>query len=209
MKKLLITTAATLVAVAAFAQGTVTFNNGGLNKISLGETGSASSTWVVMPTSGAYTFGLFYGIGATQPSSLTFISSTLGANSSTTPGVIASAVDRTSQMTAFPIPGGAENATDAWVQIKGWSSSFGTDWAAAQVGAATGNGYFGQTTVINALALGASTGPGAALWQTAAGTDPHKFAGGGITLFTTVPEPTTMALAGLGVAAMLIFRRRK
>jgi hypothetical protein len=50
--------------------------------------------------------------------------------------------------------------------------------------------------------LGSSSGPGPSLSQagmTAFGVSPTS----------TIPEPTTFALAGLGAAAMLIFRRRK
>jgi hypothetical protein len=209
MKKLLITMAATLVAVAAFAQGTVTFNNGGLNKVSLGVTGSASSTWTVMPTTpGGYVFGLFYGNGGNS-TALTFISSLMGVNSTATAGVIADPSDAVSAMNAFKIPGSLENATDTWIKMVGYTASFGTNYVAAQAAANAGTAYFGSTPIINALALGASTGPGAAIWQTAAGTDPQKFHA--MTLFTTtaVPEPSTMALFGLGAAAMLIIRRRK
>jgi hypothetical protein len=210
MKKLLITMAATRVAVAAFAQGTVTFNNGGLNKVSLGVTGSASSTWTVMPaTPGGYVFGLFYGNGGNS-TALTFISSVMGVNSTTAAGVIADPSDAVSAMNAFKIPGSLENAADTWIQMVGYNASFGTNWVAAQAAynAATPGDYWGQTPVINALNLGASTGPGAAIWQTALGTDPQKFHA--MTLFVnTVPEPSTMALFGLGAAAMLLIRRRK
>lgn len=206
MKKLLVTTAATLFTVAAFAQGTVAFSNGGFNKISTGEEGSAPATWAVMSTTpGLYNFGLFYGFG--QSTSLTFLSTTLGMNG-TVAGVIQNAAG--ASITALAIPGSTVGQADVWVQIAGWSASFGSDWAAAKAAEKTTPGvFFGDTgNPINVGPLGPTTGPGIPFWTTAANTSTSLHPGG-IALFTTVPEPSTMALAGLGVAAMLIFRRRK
>jgi uncharacterized membrane protein (DUF485 family) len=215
MKKLLISSAATLFTVAALAQGTVIFSNSALYKNSLGDLGSAASTWIAVPAvAGSINYGLFYGIG--QSTSLTFLSSTLGVNSTLTPGVIASSADGTSSLNLVQIPGTSSLGGDAnvWFQVKGWSASFGTDWAAAQVAAQTTHGdYFGQTAIVNAQPLGPQTGPPTPLWQSATGISPNKFAGG-FAMFSfnggaVTPEPSTMALAGLGMAAMLIFRRRK
>ena len=132
MKKLLICTAATLLTVAAFAQGTVFFSNSGFEKISSGLLGSAPSTWTVVPTTaGLVNYGLFYGVGATQPSSLTFLG-VEGVNSTSTAGVIANPADGTSAVTVLAIPGATGGAANVWVQIAGWSASLGTDWAASQ-----------------------------------------------------------------------------
>jgi hypothetical protein len=205
MKKLLVTTAATLMTVAVFAQGTVYFSNGAFNKISSGASGSASSTWTLMPaTAGALDFGLFYGTGTTQPATLSF-AGVSGYNSTANAGVIANATG--GAITALPIPGTTPGETDVWIQIAGWSATFGTNWAGAKASTTQGD-YWGQSAVVNVGSLGPTTGPGAAIWQTATGTDPAKIAGG-FAVFTNVPEPTTITLAGLGVAAMLILRRRK
>ena len=217
MKKLLITTAATLFTVAAFAQGTVFFSNGAFQKISSGVFGSAVSTWLAVPaTTNLLNFGLFYGTGATQPASLTFLGSVSGVNSGVNPGIITGLTGN--PITSLPVPGTTPGQTTLWIQVAGWSASFGTDWAAAKAASATTVGdYFGNTTVINvapnAGGLGPSTGPGAVVWQSASLSDPTKFVGG-FPVFTfgggaVTPEPSTMALAGLGMAAMLIFRRRK
>ena len=216
MKKLLITTAATLVSVAVFAQGTVYFSNNAFQKISSGTVGSAASTWTVVPaTANLLNFGLFYATGATQPQpgALTFLGSVSGVNSATSAGLIVNTSG--ASITALGIPTTSPGQANVWVAIAGWSGSFGTDWAAAKASALTTTGnYFGQSPVINvapnAGGLGPTTGPGAIIWQTASGTDPTKIAGGfGVFTAGIVPEPSTMALAGLGMAAMLIFRRRK
>ena len=213
MKKLLITAAATLLTVAVFAQGTVFFSNGALNKISTGAYNSAASTWAAVPTTmgGQLNFGLFYGTGATAPATLTFLGSVSGVSSSANAGIINL---NGSPVTAVSIPGSPAGSQNVWIQIAGWSSSFGTDWAAARAASLTTQGdFFGQTAAVVNVAngaggLGPSTGPGALIWQSASLSDPTKFAGG-FAVFTTVPEPSTMALAGLGMAALLIFRRRK
>lgn len=210
MKKLLLTIGLVAAVSMAYGQGTVAFSNGGLNKISTGLEGSASATWVVVPTTpGLYNFGLFYGIG--ESTSLTLLSSQLGVNSTSAAGVIANSSDSKSALGAVAIPTSLVGETDVWIQIKGWSASYGTDWAAAQAGAAIGNGYFGTTgNPINVGPLGPTAGPGIPFWTTAAGTSTALHPGG-IALFqgTIVPEPATMTLAGLGIASLLIFRRRK
>lgn len=195
MKKLI----AALVLVAAgslaYGQGTVQFSNGAFTKISTDITGSLAPTSTVP---GAWSFGLFYGIG--QSTSLTLLTTQFGVNSTVTTGVIASPADGKTALTLVPLPGTSGNEADVWLQFAGWSGSFGTDWQGAKTG-----GYFGETPVTLGPALGATAGPGAVIWQLASGTNPNNLKA----FVITVPEPATMALTGLGVAAMLIFRRRK
>jgi len=209
MRKIFVTLLLLGSAVLVFAQGTVYFSNNAFEKISSGAYGSAA---VVPATAGLINFGLFYGTGAQQPATLSFLGVS-GYNSATSAGLIVNASG--SSITALPIPGTYPGETDVWIQIAGWSAYYGTNWAAAQTAAWTyhsPSAYFGKSPIINvaptAGGLGPATGPGAIIWQTATGTDPTKIAGG-FFLYTNVPEPSTMALFGLGVAAVLIFRRRK
>jgi hypothetical protein len=76
--------------------------------------------------------------------------------------------------------------------VVGWHAGFADPTAAAAA-----NAGLGWSNPINEL-LGASSSPGVTM------------AAGGVTSFAVnpVPEPATFALAGLGAAAMLIFRRR-
>jgi hypothetical protein len=212
MRKIFVTMLLLGSAVSVFAQGTVYFSNGGFNRMCSGLCCSHPSTWTAVPTTaGLINYGLFYGTGATQPATLSFLGVS-GYNSATSPGLIVNASG--GAITALGIPGTTAGEIDVWIQIAGWSASFGTDWAAAKAASTTTAGVsFGETVVINvaptAGGLGPATGPGAIIWQTATGTDPHKFPGGSYLLFAMAPEPSTMALFGLGVAAVLIFRRRK
>jgi hypothetical protein len=108
------------------------------------------------------------------------------------------------------IPGYAVGST-ADFAVVGWSSNIGTTWAQAEAWWANGNPvntigaaeYFGISGVglnINLSAQGSSY------------TDvmgPSAVTGFHLNQYVTVPEPTTFALAGLGAAALVIFRRRK
>jgi hypothetical protein len=94
------------------------------------------------------------------------------------------------------------------------------------VGNAGAGGWFsGATQVLNTWAPGATftfavvaTGPGNAtgtstFWTESSAIHPTASSQSGFLNFpgltVTIPEPSTFALAGLGSAAMLIFRRRK
>lgn len=187
MKKLLLTVALVAVASVSFGQGTIQFVNGTLTKVKLA---GATST-VDVPTTTAINYGVFWG---TASDNLTLVAQ-LGTSSTTAAGIIAGAASAT-----YAIPGSTELAT-VWMQIKGWDTSFGTDWLAAK----TGGTWFGETAV-RQVTLGPTAGPGTVIWQTASGVNINKFTP--LTL-TPVPEPSTFALAGLGAAALLIFRRRK
>jgi hypothetical protein len=214
MRKIFVTLLLLGSAFAAFAQGTVFFSNNAFDKISSGFYGSGPYGGVVPATPGLFNFGLFYGTGATQPATLTFLGSVSGVNSATSAGLIVNQAGN--PVTALQIPGTTPGETDVWVQIAGWSASYGTDWAAARIDSRTrpGAAYFGQTTIINvapnAGGLGPATGLGAFIWQFPTGTDPYRFPLGGFVLYTVLsPEPSTTALLSLGITAALIFRRRR
>ena len=71
---------------------------------------SAASLWTVVPvTAGLLNFGLFYGTGATQPASLTFLGSVSGVNSLTSPGLIVNTSGNS--ITSLGIPGTYPGAT--------------------------------------------------------------------------------------------------
>lgn len=105
------------------------------------------------------------------------------------------------------------SGTPVTVELVGWSASLGTDWTtvSGELAASTQNGgqwttpgYFGFTSTAT---LTPGSTPGGA-------GDPTIFTGmfpnGSLVLYAVpVPEPTTVALAGLGGLALLAFRRRK
>jgi len=99
----------------------------------------------------------------------------------------------------FPV-NGTSSGTVYNVYVIAWSSAFATPQQAASAGAAVGWSAvlpYSATSAIGSAATFSAT-------ATAAG-------GIGLSQFgvVNVPEPASFALAGLGAAAMLIFRRRK
>jgi len=99
----------------------------------------------------------------------------------------------------FTVAGTAAGGGTVSVFVIGWSVLYGSNpFAAALAGAP-----LGWSLEFN-YAYGAGPNPGPA------GT-PDNFATQGLTAFGVqpVPEPTSLALAGLGMASLLVFRRRK
>lgn len=206
MKKLLLTIGLVTAGSLAYGQGTVAFSNNAFNRVSTQTVGVPASLTSASTVLGTFSYGLFYGIG--ESTSLSLLTSQFGVNSTSTAGVISSPADSKTALNLVGITGTAGAQANVYLQFAGWSASYGSDWAAAKAGANIGNGYFGTTPIILAPPLGDPAGPGAVIWGLSTATSPNVFHGG-FTLFTNVPEPSTMALSGLGVAAMLIFRRRK
>jgi len=124
------------------------------------------------------------------------------------------------------------NATVPWdtgttdnIVMVGWSADLGTSWVGVSnilAKLAQGNnsllltqlagqqGYFGVSTVgfINPLANG--TAPGASVFGTAATSQGTPIFSLNTPLyFLPVPEPATLALAGLGGLSLLLFRRQR
>jgi hypothetical protein len=95
--------------------------------------------------------------------------------------------------------------------VVGWSANLGTTLAAAQAALSTAgvSGFIGQSAVSGPIA----TGNGGSLPASAVfgGIAPaiQAFTLGSFSNVAVIPEPTTLALAGLGGASLLLFRRRK
>jgi hypothetical protein len=195
MKKLFLTLGLVAAGTLAYGQGTIYLQNSVSTPVKIVPTGGAAAN--VPTTAGLMNYGVFYG---TSSSSLS-LSPILGVNSTTSTGIILAG---SGSSTAYQIPGSVGAGDVYWLQIKGWTASFGSDW---QTASTTQGAYFGQTD-IRQVTLAGPAGPGTQIWQSASGTSANKFYA--MTLNqVNVPEPSTMALAGLGAAALLIFRRRK
>lgn len=151
---------------------------------------------------------------------LTWSDSGLSASNSTTAGRL-SPINPTA---AANVPwGGATAATGVTnsVMLVGWSANFGTSWAqvSGELAYANANGGAITNTAAGLFFFGESnTGY---IWANTSGTGPAVFgtaaSANGLPISSLltplylipVPEPTTLALAGLGGLAMLMIRRRK
>jgi len=99
----------------------------------------------------------------------------------------------------------------------GWSANLGSyanalawwDSGAHDGASANPTNYFGISAVAgngsSGIPLAPSGGPYNSIWGSAVG----DITGLNLAAYTAVPEPATFALAGLGAAALVIFRRRK
>jgi len=215
MKKQIGILAVTLLAVSAFAQGTITMGNLSTTTVKKW-TSATDSTLVNVPltaTSGAYVQFLAAPTGTSLTplgtlgaggftASYTTLASFLAANplwnAYTTTGISPAAGRfQGGTVTVTPLsPGG----TIEYIMI-GWTGGATLDAAIAA------GGMIGQSALVTGIATGNpnTSPPGTATLMNA------SF--GGMTLAPLVtgpvPEPSTFALAGLGAAALLIFRRRK
>jgi len=223
----------------AFSQGIVDIvnNSAGITTNNLsggtGIAGGTSGSWdyeVLDLTSTAYA-----ALSASQQTNLTTMtagvlsefdlwtdSTVSGANTSLHAGGINGAASATAANWAAPATGNSygQGAGYDYYAIIGWSANEGSWLTVSNVlaGASTwavsgaGNyGFFGVSSVVYNYAGNGGSAPSVSLWGTSAATG---LAGsGGLTTFSlnsiVVPEPTTLALAGLGGLSMLFLRRRK
>jgi hypothetical protein len=226
MKKLLaiILTTGTLYS-AAHGQGLVNFVNSAAaaSKISINSVPGGAATGLTPPGAGSFYYAAFFSVSATTvdgssgpviptlanngnyawndvnwtftgdyATNTTLSGRLLGNNSATSSGALVSG-----------LAGGAF----AKFVVIGWSSNLGSTVASAetalQFGNFVGTGYIGESAVSGSVQVGDGvTVPNPSLLA-ASGAVP------GFTLgVIPVPEPGTMALAGLGGLSLLVFRRR-
>jgi len=185
MKKSLLTLAlVALTTVASYAQGTIAFGNSALTRVQVIVPGTPARNAL---TSDNLMVGAFFGPAGAAADALALAPGT--ASIGTTAGVMVNAPS------VFGLPG-TEGGQVVSLQIRAWDASKGADgWR---------TGVYGQTAVAQ-VTLGPTAGPGTVIWQTATGTFTTRFT----PLIVTIPEPSTIALAVLGLGSLLLFRRRK
>jgi len=229
MKKLIISTiVAAGFASGVLAQGTVNLSNSGVSPITTNGTavgnisGGAGNFYFALLTSGIYNGSTLPAGGTSQILNGTFqFTGVYGTNTATagrlaTGGSVAGQPTTSSGSFAWPV-----YQTNDYILV-GWSVNEGTSWSVVSNELATGTwaavGWFGFSVVGDQAAGGVDPNTslevnpatifGAAADQGAGGLNPIP----GFQLNvvgTVVPEPSTMALAGLGGLSMLLFRRKK
>jgi hypothetical protein len=216
MKKTLLTALAMTCAVGVFAQGTVTFNNrnGATTHVygpTPGGTRINGNSSIDNPAGATVYPGLLVGTAGGLAASTT-IASLLGA-----PGAVAdenllvlasgggTTTFRTGAASGNIAPGTAtfnnipQDAALGTFQLVAWDNSSGlySTWALAKQAWLAGSIAAGTSALFQLTSIGGQINTPPLLTT--------------LTSFNmyVIPEPTTMALAGLGAAALLIFRRRK
>jgi hypothetical protein len=234
MKKLL-TIAAVLGAVTlSYGQGTVNFSAGAsaTTRISTNSAVGGATTGLTGLTSQSYTY--YYALFIAD-STVTSVGSPLDPtrtagwgqviwNSGNPAGVTGAAYATNTAAGRFAgnpttddvLVSGRGTGTSASFMVVGWSSQVaGQDWATAKTfidayldsgnGSAPTTGWIGASAIATSVQLGGGLTPAGNIF----GANPGQVLGFNLNMVTPVPEPSTFALAGLGAAALLIFRRRK
>lgn len=199
MKKLLITAVSGLALIGAtvssFGQGTITWNNTGSTATSgtpalFGAGGAQVAGTLVTGPAGTYEYGLYVGpAGSTLISQMTLVSTYLNSSSALAKGVISGG--------PVTLPAGFPNGTAIADIVAGWTAADGGDYLTASAHASDYSG-------LSAVGFVTPNSPNGQVFGHGAGQIT------GITLsVVNTPEPATIALGGLGAAALLLFRRKK
>lgn len=237
MKKILVIAALAVLPTFVYAQGTISFANflakstgnktPGVNApILIGATGvgaDGNNYYAEVFFASVGTAGLSVTSGGYTAAPSGWVSSVNGGTNvwrtfnTTTAGL---GLLKGSQIVADP---NAATGTQVAVQLRAWSASLGTDYATAfatwSAAAPTANLIMGAS-VVQTITLGSPSGT-----QPNLGTDVDTATYGalsatpglgnsGITtpamsMWVAVPEPSVVALAGLGLVGAFIIRRRK
>jgi hypothetical protein len=227
MKKIILAVSlATAMAASSYAQGLVFFASSTQNTSTnntlaqLGNTASGRIAGV-----GNFYFALFYSatattVGGTQTGAIqgtngvyawsdsnwTMIGSTIATNTASA-GRFAAAVPNADGSTTIPT---VASGSTAQFLVIGWSSNLGGSIAALQNALTTPGmaGFLGESEVSGSIALGnGGSNPTPQLFG-AALPNLQGFTLGSFAVAST-PEPGTLALAALGGASLLAFRRKK
>ena len=201
MKKVILTMALTAMCVGAFAQGKVTFVNDSLHTYMFGsavlaaDAGLAGQLTPITPLPSGVSLRADLYAGTSSGSLFLYSTTTL---STSTPGrqntLNVTLNDPDGVGAAVGLPGG----TPAFFQVQIRDSNFATA-ALSQAG----NSYYGFSSIFNvtpssSIAFNSIVNPTFSTWAQ----------GNPAITVQIAPEPTSMALAGIGAAAMVIFRRR-
>lgn len=200
MKKFATIAAVMATALGAFAQGTVVFQNSASSLVKWGAGVSGQTEGTSVAAAADVKVGLYY---MSAPGTYTLVSTQfpiVGTSSSGTPNAALNG-RFTGNPTTLTVTGltAGQNGT---FQVRAWSGPY-TSYEAATTGGAT---YLGSSAdFVNAS--GGAVDPVTGIAGPAATLS--GFSGLNVGSGAVIPEPSTFALAGLGLGALLLIRRRK
>jgi hypothetical protein len=203
MKKVLITIGLAAMVASASAQGLVNFLNSSTTLITLTDGRQAVPNLGPLPAgvAGTYRFELFRAPAGTS-TDVGFVSTGLIATNIATAGRIIGG-------NGLAIPGTALGGTAALL-VRGWSSNLGATYAEAFANWNAGvGGFLGSSSIAATFLLGGDGGAGNIPTSPVFGASANQIQSGFALAYAPIPEPSSMALAGLGAASLLLFRRRK
>jgi hypothetical protein len=207
MKKLITTLALSAVCVGAFAQGKVQFVNDSLHNYYFGpnvlvaDQALAGQLTPIVPLASGKTLVADLYAGTSSGSLFLYSTTTLSAASPGRQNTLA--VTLNDPDLGGPAVGIAGGAVPAFFQVQIRDSAFATATLSQD-----GGSYFGFSSIFTVqpsatIAYNSIVNHGGTALSTWAD------APSGAIFINVVPEPSSMALAGLGAASLLIFRRRK
>jgi hypothetical protein len=184
MKKLFLSLLLIGTAAGAYAQGLIAVDNNGNSNPSTAATSGGLFFLGTTPINSDFNVTL---LGGTDSTALSVIATLAGQQGVTAFGN-GTFTDQTGN--TYPVPGTTTASTTAFFQIQAWTGSAASYAAAVAAGAPNG--------ISTIFANGVAAAP-----------TPTPDLTGMPAVIIAVPEPSSFALAGLGAAALLIFRRRK
>jgi len=197
IKSLIVGFAVLGLAVSSFAQGQINILNGTSSLIQVKDT-TTGGVAVNAPSSVYGTrIQFYYSTAGTAPAAIGAAFDTTGW---TAIGNLGSAIASNGRFSIGATTTSVNNAA-IWLEAVAWTGSYATLATAAQNSATTDFGFSGVFSVVTSDSTTSPAG-------TPTKTDAALNLLGNIVL-QPVPEPTTIALAGLGAASLLLFRRRK
>jgi hypothetical protein len=208
MKKTLVTIAALMLGVSVYAQGNLLFGN---SATSLVKTNDGKGNIGNMQNSmGPFMFELWWGPASGYSNGVsTGLSPLMIAGTNVWQRSSGVSAGRISSSATLPVTG---TAVGDWItiQVRGWSQALGTTYLAAKANADSGLPQYATSWIgVSGLGVYKLQGTIPAPSTVMLGADTSGSIQIGSFDLTPVPEPSTIALVGLGLAGLYFIRRRK
>jgi hypothetical protein len=184
MKKLAFVAAFLAASLAAYAQGTVNFNNRVVGVVDAPIFGVDNVTKLAGT---GFSAQLYSGPAGAAEAALTAVGPVQAFRTGAAAGYIVAPANEVN------IPGVGAGGT-ATLQVRAWAGAFASYEAAVAGGSPAGKSTTFQSAPLGGSVGGAPPNPGAALV--------------GLTSFSLVPEPSTIMLGALGLGALLLRRKK-